>query len=443
MLDRSASLKICETVLEHAKAAGAEDANVSAQSSVDAHARFADNRITTSGRAEDLLVTATVWIGRRRGAATGNDASAGALKQLAEEAVQIARVSPVHREYVPTLGPLTYPEERGFAPGTADIDVGTRAAALQRVLQACQAAKVTGAGFHTANGSATAVATANGNRRYFRSTRAGLSVTARSTDGTGSGYFSGDHFDLSRLDAKYIVDQAVGKAVRSQQPKPIEPGTYPVILEPQAVSDLMGSLIGSLDARTADEGRSAFSGKDGKTRVGEKLFNEQLNIYSDPAHPELPSAPSTAEGVPALRLSLVKAGVLEQLEYSRFWAQEKKTDPSPGPVNYIIESSQPPVAMDAMIKGMERGLVISRFWYVRQIDPRTVMLTGLTRDGLWWVENGQVRYPVRNLRFNQSVLAMLAPWNVLAIGAPVRKAPMMVPALKLAGFTFTSISDAI
>jgi predicted Zn-dependent protease len=430
-------------VLEHAKAAGAEDANVSAQSSVDAHARFADNRITTSGRAEDLLVTATVWIGRRRGAATGNDASAGALKQLAEEAVQIARVSPVHREYVQTLGPLTYPEERGFAPGTADIDVGTRAAALQRVLQACQAAKVTGAGFHTANGSATAVATANGNRRYFRSTRAGLSVTARSTDGTGSGYFSGDHFDLSRLDAKYIVDQAVGKAVRSQQPKPIEPGTYPVILEPQAVSDLMGSLIGSLDARTADEGRSAFSGKDGKTRVGEKLFHDQLNIYSDPAHPELPSPPSTAEGVPALRLSLVKAGVLEQLEYSRFWAQEKKTDPSPGPVNYIIESSQPPAAMDAMIKGMERGLVISRFWYVRQIDPRTVMLTGLTRDGLWWVENGQVRYPVRNLRFNQSVLAMLAPWNVLAIGAPVRKAPMMVPALKLAGFTFTSISDAI
>ena len=443
MLDRNASLKICETVLEHAKAAGAEDANVSVNSSVDAHARFADNRITTSGRAEDLLINVTVWIGRRRGAATGNDSSAVALKQLADEAVQIARVSPVHREYVPTLGPLTYADDRGFAPATADIDVAARAAALQRVLQACQAAKVTGAGFHTANGSATAVATANGNRRYFRSTRAALSVTARSTDGTGSGYFSGDHFDLSRLDAKHIVDQAVGKAVRSQQPKPIEPGTYPVVLEPQAVSDLMGFLTGSLDARTADEGRSAFSGKDGKTKVGEKLFNEHLNIYSDPAHPELPSSPGTGEGIPASRLSLVKAGVLENLEYSRFWAQEKKKEPSPGPVNYIIEGAQPPVTLDAMIKGMERGLVISRFWYVRQIDPRTVMLTGLTRDGLWWVENGQIRYPVRNLRFNQSVLAMLAPWNVLAIGAPVRKAPLMVPALKLAGFTFTSISDAV
>jgi predicted Zn-dependent protease len=443
MLSRDEALAICDTVLEHAKTAGAEDATVSVQSTVDAHARFADNRISTSGRAEDVVISSTVWVGRRRGAASGNDAGAAALKRLAEEAVQIARVSPVHREYLPTLGPLAYAEDRGFAAGTADVDVTARAAALKTVLDACRDAKVTGAGFHTANGSAVAVATANGNRRYFKSTRAGLSITARSADGTGSGYFSGDHFDLARLDAKQIVEQAVGKAVRSRQPKPIEPGVYPVVLEPQAVADLIGFLTGSFDARSADEGRSAFSGKDGKTRVGESIFSERLNLYSDPAHPDLPSTPSTGEGVPASRLSLVKAGVLENLEYSRFWAQEKKREASPGPVNYILESTQPPVALDDLIKGMERGLVISRFWYVRQIDPRTIMLTGLTRDGLWWVENGQVRYPVRNLRFNQSVLAMLAPWNVLAVGAPVRKAPLLVPPLKLAGFTFTSISDAI
>ena len=443
MLAREEALKICETVLEHAKAAGAGDASVSVQSSVDAHARFADNRVTTSGRADDIQINVTVWVERRRGAATGNDASADALKALAAEAVQIARVSPVHREYLPTLGPLTYAGERGFAAGTADIDVAARAAALQTVLDACKAAKVTGAGFHSANGSATAIATANGNRRYFRSTRAGLSITARSADGTGSGYFAGDHFDLSRLDTKHIVEQAVGKAVRSQQPKPIEPGVYPVVLEPQAVADLIGFLTNSFDARTADEGRSAFSGKDGRTRVGEKLFSDRLNVYSDPAHPDLPSAPGTAEGIPASRFSLIKAGVLENLEYGRFWAQEKKRDASPGAVNYIMESTESPVPLEEMIKGMERGLVISRFWYVRQIDPRAIMLTGLTRDGLWWVEKGQVRYPVRNLRFNQSVIAMLAPWNVLAVGAPVRKAPLMVPALKLAGFTFTSISDAI
>jgi predicted Zn-dependent protease len=443
MLSRQDALTICDTVLAHAKTAGAEDAAVALQSSVESHARFADNRITTSGRSEDLDITVTVWVGRRRGAATGNNPGADALKRMAEEAVQIARVSPVHREYVPTLGPLDYPEARGFASATAEPDLAARAKTLERVLEKCRAAKVTGAGFHNATASATAAATANGNRRYFRASEAGLSVTARSDDGTGSGYYAGDHFDLARLDALTIADQAVDKAVRSRQPKPIEPGVYPVILEPQAVADLLGFLTNAFDARTADEGRSAFSAKDGKTRVGDALFNERLSIYSDPMHPDLPALPATDEGVPATRLPLVKAGVLENLEYSRFWAGERKREPTPGPVNYIVESSQPATSMADMIKGLSRGLVISRFWYVRLVDPRTIALTGLTRDGLWWVENGQVRYPVRNLRFNQSVLAMLAPWNVEAIGAPQRLSPLMVPALKLGAFTFTSISDAI
>lgn len=443
MLARDEALQICETVLSHAKAAGAEDAAVSLQSSVESHARFADNSITTSGRAEDLDITTTVWVGRRRGSATGNDPSAGALKRMADEAVQIARVSPVHREYVPTLGPLEYPEARGFTRVTADVDLAARATALESVLAACRTAKVTGAGFHSARASAIAAATVNGNRRYFQSSEAGLSVTARSEDGTGSGYFSGDHFDLARLDSKHIAGQAVGKAVRSRLPKPIEPGVYPVILEPQAVADLIRFLTNAFDARTADEGRSAFSAKDGKTRLGEALFSDRLSLYSDPMHGDLPAVPSTDEGIPASRLSLIKSGVLENLEYSRFWAQERKQEPTAGPVNYIMESSQPATTTDDMIKGMDRGLLISRFWYVRLVDPRTLVLTGLTRDGLWWVEKGQIRHPVRNLRFNQSVLAMLAPWNVEAIGAPQRLSPLMVPALKLSAFAFTSISDAI
>jgi predicted Zn-dependent protease len=443
MLSRDESLTLCDAVLAHAKSAGAEDATVSVQSTVESHARFADNRITTSGRADNLGITATVWVGRRRGAATGNDPGGPALKQLADEAVQIARVSPVHREYVPTLGPLDYPAERGFAAATADVDLAARATALEAALAACRSAGVTGAGFHNARASASAAATANGNRRYVRGSEAAFSVTARSADGTGSGYYAGDHFDLARLDAPAIARQAVDKAVRSRGPKPIEPGVYPVILEAQAVADLLGFLTSSFDARNTDEGRSAYAGKDGATKVGEALFSERLNIYSDPMHPEMPAAPVTAEGVPAARLSLVKAGVLENLEYTRYWAQERKRTPTPGPVNYIVESTVPPVAIDDMIKGMKRGLVISRFWYVRLIDPRSLMLTGLTRDGLWWVENGQVRYPVRNLRFNQSVLAMLAPWNVEAIGAARRLSPFMAPALRLSSFAFTSISDAI
>ena len=443
MLTREEALKICDAVLAQAKAAGADDAQVSLQSTVESHARFADNGITTSGRAEDVDITATVWIGGRRGATTGNDVSAEALKRLGEEAVQIARISPVQREYLPTLGPLDYQPSKGFVASTADIDVNARAQALQAALGACRSAKVSGAGFHTARGTASAAATANGNRRYFQSTFADFSVTARSADGTGSGYYAGDHFDLARLDAKRIADEAVGKAVRSQQPKAIEPGVYPVILEPQAVSDLLGFLTGALDARNADEGRSAFSARDGKTRIGEQLFSERINLYSDPMHPEMPAVPSTNEGIPATRVSLIKGGGVENLIYSRYWAQQKKVQPTPGPVNYILESTGPAASLDDMIKATPRGLLISRFWYVRLVDPRTIVVTGLTRDGLWWIDKGKISHPVRNLRFNQSVLAMLAPWNVEAIGAPQRLSPMMVPPLKLGSFTFTSISDAI
>ena len=443
MLTRDEALKICETVLDHAKAAGADDAQVSLDDGVESHARFADNRITTSGRSEDVEITATVWVARRRGAATVNDTSAGALKQAASDAVEIARLSPVQREYVATLGPAEYSASRGFADSTANIDVNGRAKTLQDILETCRAQKITGAGFHTARVSASATATANGNRRYFRSTRADLSVTARTPDGTGSGYYSGDHFDVSRLDAQRIAREAVDKAVRSRNPQPIEPGNYPVILEPQAVADLIGTLTGAFDARPAEEGRSAFSAKDGKTHLGEPMFSDKVNLYSDPNHPDLPTATATSEGVPASRLSLIKGGVIDNFVYSRYWAQEKKREATAGPTNFILESTQTPTSMDEMIKGMKRGLLITRFWYVRLVDPRTLVLTGLTRDGLWWVENGQIKNPVRNLRFNQSVLAMLAPWNVEAIGASQRLAPFMVPPLKLSSFTFTSISDAI
>jgi predicted Zn-dependent protease len=443
MLTRDEALKLCETVLAHAKAAGAEDATVEVEHTTESHARFADNRITTSGRSEDLVINTSVWVERRRGSATGNDAHPDALKRMADEAVQIARISPVHREYVPTLGPAEYAESRAFAASTADVDVVARAKALEGVLAACRSATVTGAGFHTATARATGAATANGNRRYFRASEAGMSVTARSADGTGSGYYAGDHFDLTELDTQDIAQQAVDKAVRSRAPKPIEPGVYPVILESQAVADLMGFLVGSFDARTADEGRSAFSSKGGATKVGEPLFHERINLYSDPMHADMPAVPSTEDGVPAARVSLIKAGVLESLQYSPFWARERKLTPTPGPVNYIFESTQAPVPTSEMIKTMKRGLLISRFWYVRLVDPRTIVLTGLTRDGLWWIEDGVVHHPVRNLRFNQSVLGMLAPWNVEAIGPTRRLSPYMVPSLKLGAFTFTSISDAI
>ncbi len=311
---RDDALKICETVLDHAKAAGADDAQVSLDNSVESHARFADNRITTSGRSDDVDITATVWVGaparcrdRQRHQRRGPEAAGHRRRADCAAVAGAARVRADARpaRTTPTAAASRRP------PPTSTSPRAPRPCRRSSTRAARQ--KITGAGFHTARASASATATANGNRRYFRSTRADLSVTARTPDGTGSGYYSGDHFDLSRLDAQRIASEAVNKAVRSRNPQPIEPGNYPVILEPQAVSDLIGTLTGAFDARTAEEGRSAFSAKDGKTHLGEAMFSERLNLYSDPNHPSCRPRPATNEGVPATRLSLVKGGVIENL----------------------------------------------------------------------------------------------------------------------------------
>src|SRR6185503_2924546 len=235
-----------------------------------------------------------------------------------------------------------------------------------------------------------------------------------------SGYFLRNHFDVAKLDTARIANEAIRKALDAKNPRVLEPGVYPAILEPQAVADLVGQLAFSFDARSAEEGRSPFSAPGGKTKVGEKIFDERINVYSDPWHPELPGSKSAQGGLPAQKIYLVRNGVLENLIYSRFWAKQKDKQPTPGPVNSIIESSTRPISMDEMISATDRGLLIGRFWYIRGVDPRTALQTGLTRDGVWYVEKGKIQYPVSNFRFNQSLMQLLAPGNVEMIGAAER-----------------------
>ncbi len=229
----------------------------------------------------------------------------------------------------------------------------------------------------------------------------------------------------------------------------MEPGNYTVILEPQAVADLLSSFAFGFDARSAEEGRSPLSAPGGKTRRGEKFFDERLNVYSDPWHADLPGSMTAQGGLPAQRVYLVRNGVVENLVYSRFWAQRQATDPTPGPVNTIIEATGPTVPVEEMIRNTPRGLLISRFWYIRSVDPRTQSLTGLTRDGVWYVEGGRIKHAAKNLRFNQSIIRMLAPGNVEAVSAPERVSSSegqnaaLLPALKLKAFTFTSQSEAV
>jgi predicted Zn-dependent protease len=323
-----------------------------------------------------------------------------------------------------------------------------RARAIDSIIGDCEKEKVIGAGFHHASGSASGFATRHGNFHYGRSSLVSLSVSARTPDGGSSGYFLRNHFDIAKLDTARIAREAIDKALHSRNPRTIEPGIYPVILEAQAVDDLV--RLG-FDARSADEGRSAYSAPGGKTKIGEQIFDQRLNFYSDPWHPELPGSSAAQAGIPAQKIFFVRNGVLENLHYSRYWAREKEKEPTPGPVNSILESSAQPATLEEMIKATDRGLLVSRFWYIRNVDPRTELFTGLTRDGLWYVENGRIQHPVRNFRFNQSVLELLAPGNVEMIGASERvsgsesqgRSASLAPALKVKAFHLTSPSDAV
>jgi predicted Zn-dependent protease len=445
LLTEKETKAFCDKILGFTKA---DDAEVAVSSSDYSHLRFAANGFTTSGRIENATASITVWIDKKRGSASANDLDNDSLKAAVEQAEGLARTSPVDKEYLPTLGKQTYKPSGGFSDSTVNLSLDGRAKAIDAIIGACEKEKVIGAGFHHASGTAVGSANKHGNFHYRRSSLVSLSVTARTTDGGSSGYFLRNHFDVARLDTVRIGREAIQKALQSREPRLLDAGTYPVILEPQAADDLI--RLG-FDARSSDEGRSPWSLPGGKTKLGEKVFDERVNIYSDPWHPELPAAPWVQGGIPAQKIYFVRNGVLENLDYSRFWAQQKGKEPTPGPVNSILESSAPPVSVDDMIKATDRGLLVSRFWYIRGVDPRTALFTGLTRDGVWLIENGKIQYPVRNFRFNQSLLELLAPGNVEMIGAAERvsgsesqgRSASLTPALKVKQFHFTSQSEAV
>ena len=448
LLTETEARAICEKLLSYVKA---DDAVVGVTSENYGHLRFASNAFTTSGARENVSVGVTVWIGGRRGSANTNEIDDESLKSTVALAEQLARISPVDREYMPTLGKQTYKPVNGYAEATSNISLSARAKTINDVIAACEKSKVIGAGFHQARGSAGASATKNGNFIYDRSSLVSLSTTARTADGTSSGYFLRNHFDVSKLDTARVANEAIRKALDSRNPRVLEPGVYPAILEPQAVADLLGFLAFQFDARSAEEGRSPFSAPGGKTKVGEKIFDERLNVYSDPWHPDLPGSPSAQGGLPAQKIYLVRNGVLENLVYSRYWAKQKGKEPTPGPVNSIVESSQASSSLEDLIKSMDRGILLGRFWYIRGVDARTMLQTGLTRDGIWYIEKGKIQYPVKNFRFNQSVIQLLAPGNIEMIGKPERVgssegqggSASLLPALKVKAFTFSSQSEAV
>jgi predicted Zn-dependent protease len=443
VMPREMAQSLVEKIVKMSKA---DEISININSGYQADVRFAANQMSTAGGVVNGQVGIQSTFGKKHAIATTNDLSDASLRRAVEQSETLAKLSPDDPENMPGLGPQTYAPVSSYFDSTANLTPGERAqAALTALEPARKAADLKAAGFIIVNAGANALGNNKGLFAYNRSTNANYTLTVRTDDGTGSGWAGAEHPDWRQLNFPGLAEHAINKARLSRNPVAIEPGRYTVILEPQAVGDLVQLMGFALNARTADEGRSAFAKQGGGNKIGEKIVDSRVTIFSDPQDPQLLGQPYDGQGLPLARQVWVENGMLKQLFYSRFWAQKQGKQPTGGPNSIKMVGGT--TSMDDMIKSTPRGILVTRLWYLRSVDPRTILFTGLTRDGTFLIENGKISKAIKNFRFNESPLFLLS--NLEAVGPAVRIAgteqggPVVMPAIKAKDFNFTSLSDAV
>ncbi|HEX5724385.1 MAG TPA: TldD/PmbA family protein [Longimicrobiaceae bacterium] len=426
----------------------AEQARVNLQSGMQGNTRFAVNQVSTAGDVYDASVTVTSAFGKRVASATTNRFDDEALRQAVQTSERLARLVPEDPEYLGELDPQQYSEYRGFAQGTVSVTPEDRARAVAAVAGPAAQRSLLATGFISHFAGSQAVANSKGLFAYLQGTGANYTTTVRTPDGTGSGWAGVGHVDWAQIDPAELARRAIQKAEASREPRAVEPGKWTVILEPTAVANLVSLMMFSLNARAADEGRSFFSKQGGGNKIGEKIVDARVTIHSDPADPALSTAPFDFQGLPNRREVWIENGVVKNLVYNRFWAQRNNRQPTGFVSGYSMSGGD--ATIEQMIESTERGLLVTRLWYIRSVDPRTILFTGLTRDGTFLIENGRITTAVKNLRWNESPIFLLN--SIEALGRPVRVSAsedgnfnntVIVPPVKARDFTFTSLSDAV
>lgn len=417
------------------------DVFVSVSDGTASNARFARNEMTTSGTGERRTVAITIGLGKRHATASSNQSDDRALRALSERALAMARLAPEDPERMPLLGPQTYVQapsayDRAFETATP----AARVDAIRRAIARADAADVSLAGFLQERAGEWSIASSTGLFAQHAETQVDCTVTARTRDETGSGWNGRKSHRLADADVDASAAIAIDKAVRSAKPKIVPPGKYTVVLEPQAVGEMLAYFVEEMDARTADEGRSYFSGK-----LGKKLFADFVTFESDPTDPLTPGATFDPEGTPLGPRRWIENGRLNALPVSRYWAQKSGKTPT-GESNTFHLKGGAAESVDDLVRGTKRGLLVTRFWYNRMLEPQTILITGLTRDGVFLIEDGRITAPVANFRYNESPVHVLR--HVEAMTKTTWRVPLWhgtwrVPALRVPEFTMASTSAAV
>jgi predicted Zn-dependent protease len=416
--------------------------------------RFANSNITANIVQYDRQVSVTVYFGTKSATATTRDFDDQSLKTMVDDATKRAQEARENAETLPLIeGPQDYITVDAALPSGVNFGPLERAQMVKQSLDICQKKGVIGSGYIPKTYQTTCTANSKGLFAYYQYAEAGFILTCRTKDGGGSGWAGLTGIkDISMIDATRLTEVAADKALKSQKPRAIEPGRYTTILEPRANARFLSLMTGLFNARTA-EGvvGNYFSGKErGTTKVGEKLFSDNFTLKSDIGNSVLRQTPIGVDGMAARPVTWIDKGVLKNLSYDRTWAKRQKKEPTPVGTNQSLVMEGSDQTIEQMIKSTKRGLLVTFFWYIRPVDQPTLLNTGMTRDGLFLIENGEISGPVQNFRWNMSPLVGYN--NITAIGKPVPihtgeaydgPGTALVPPVRIEDFFMTSVSPAV
>ncbi|MGA7917156.1 MAG: TldD/PmbA family protein [Candidatus Acidiferrales bacterium] len=433
---------IAERIL---KLSEADETEVEIDSTVDALTRFANNTIHQNVSEHTLGISVRAVVDGHTARATTNKTDEESLRRVVAAAMNLARNQPENPDLLPMLGPQKYQKVAHFFDSTVSATAQDRARAVTRVCKMAEEGKQTAAGIFTTGFVRNVLANSQGLSARHDDTRAEFSVTI--LEENSSGWAKSNSPDILNIDPDTLFESASEKAAGSRQPRALEPGHYTAILEPAAALDFVGSIFYDFAGTAILDKRSCLN-----ERMGKKIFGENITLWDDVYHPLQVGAPWDGEGLPRQKVLLVDRGVPKRLVYSRATAKKMKTKPTghgftlpneygEAPMNLVFSGGDK--SLDDMIRSTERGILVTRFWYIREVDPYEKVLTGMTRDGTFLVENGRVAGGIRNFRFNQSIIEALA--KVEMLGPAVRATgeesfEMVVPAMKIRDFHFSEVT---
>jgi PmbA protein len=434
-----------EQVVRAARAQGVAEVEAILSTSTQALTRFANNAIHQNVAETSSHLSVRARIEGRTARASTNRLDSDAIRDVVEQAIAITRLTEPDEESLPMAEPAEYRLVDRWNEETAKITPHERAHAVAEAIRAVESAGQTAAGIYSIDATEYTLLNSRGVYANYRETMARFSITAMA--GGSSGWAKASACDYGDLNPLELALSAARKAAQSAAPRELPPGRYTVILEPAAVLDLVGQMFGDFSATAIRDGRSFLN-----DRIGKQIFGPNITIHDDAWHPLQSGAPFDGEGVPRQRLTLVEGGVVREIAYCRQAAALAGVTPTghgfplpneygEAPANLVIAGGESTV--ERMVASTERGILVTRLWYIREVDPYEKIFTGMTRDGTFLVEGGQATAGVRNFRFNQGLMEMLS--NVEALSPPVRASgeetfDMVAPAMQIRDFNFTEVT---